>query len=265
MTSDKRRKPIFTDYHLGINHRAGILFCMARRSKDSTRAEIVAVLDTLERVYGKTPYSARFEPMDELVSCILSQHTSDTNSFPAFHRLRAAFPTWDKIVKAGAEEIEPVIRSAGLSNQKSKAIIKVLKEIKSRNGDYHIDNLKDMTVPVARAWLESLPSVGPKTSSIVLCFSFGKNAIPVDTHIFRVSKRLGFIGQMTDANKAHDELLKSVPEKDAFRYHVLLIQHGRKVCKARNPKCAECPVYANCRWEGKTLPIQIQDTLEGRR
>lgn len=216
------------------------------------RQEIAAVLDVLQAEYGEPEYAPRFEPMDELISCILSQHTSDSNSFPAFFRLKEKFPTWEQMVHAGPEKIEPVIRSAGLSNQKSKAIIKVLQEIKRRNGEYCIEHLRTMSVSDARAWLETLPSVGPKTSCIVLCFAFGMHAIPVDTHIYRVSKRLGFISEKTDANRAHDELLDLVSEADAFRYHVLLIQHGRQVCAARSPKCGACLIRQLCRWSGKS-------------
>ena len=119
------------------------------------------------------------------------------------------------------------------------------------NGEYEIENLRDMPLMEARKWLESLPSVGPKTSSIVLCFSFGMPAIPVDTHIYRVSKRLGVLSEKTDANKSHDVLLELVAPKDAFRYHTSLIQHGRRICRARRPRCGECPVFDLCRWKDK--------------
>lgn len=224
-----------------------MLFMMSRIKKD----RIASVLDGLENYYGEVKYASRFEPMDELISCILSQHTSDANSYPAFARLKQAYPDWGDMVEAGSEKIAEVVKSAGLANQKSKAIVKVLHEIKSRNGDYTIENLRQMSVTNARTWLESLPSVGPKTSSIVLCFSFAKHAIPVDTHVFRVSKRLGFISDLVNENKAHDVLLNLVSEMDAFRYHVLLIQHGRHLCKARKPLCIVCPISADCKWKDK--------------
>lgn len=210
------------------------------------RTRIKAALGSLESNYGKVAYQPRYEPMDELVCCILSQHTSDANSFPAFDRMKAAFPTWEQVVAAGAEGILPYIKSAGLANQKSKAIVRVLEEIKARNGAYTIEGLGAMPMREAREWLESLPHVGPKTASIVLSFSFAMEAIPVDTHIYRVSKRLRFVPATMSEAKSHDELLSLVEPEDAFRYHVLLIEHGRKVCKARRPLCGECAIAKLC-------------------
>lgn len=207
---------------------------------------IVEALDRLEKVYGKPEYEARFEPMDELVSCILSQHTADINSFPAFYRLKEKYPRWQLVVDAGQEAVADTVRKAGLANQKAKSIISVLREIKERNGEYSIDNLAAMPMKDARSWLSSLPGVGPKTASIVLCFSFGMPAIPVDTHIFRVSKRLGFVPDKSTEARAHDHLLGVVREQDAYRYHVLLIQHGRQVCKAQRPRCTECVLLSMC-------------------
>ena len=189
---------------------------------------------------------ARFSPMDELISCILSQHTSDANSFPTFTKLLEAFPTWEKVVEAGPELVASVIQGAGLSNQKSKAIVGSLNLIDDKFGDYTLDPLRFWPTDEARKWLETLPGVGPKTASIVLCFALGKHAIPVDTHVFRVSWRLGVIPKEIGENKAHDVLLKIVPEDLAFRYHTALIQHGRKTCTARSPKCGVCVFASNC-------------------
>lgn len=212
---------------------------------------IAAVLDRLEDRYGPQIHNPRYEPMDELVSCILTQHTTDATAFPTFDRMKEQYPKWEQVVAAGEAKIAKTIARVGLANQKSKAIIATLKEIKQRTGEYSIDHLKDLPMLEARDWLTSLPGVGPKTASIVLCFAFGKEAIPVDTHIHRVSKRLGFIPEKADANKAHDILLDLVDEKDAYRYHTLLIQHGRETCKAQRPKCLECSVYNLCPWKEK--------------
>jgi endonuclease-3 len=221
------------------------------RSSGANR--IVEALDRLETVYGKPEHEARFEPMDELVSCILSQHTADINSFPAFYRLKEKYPQWQQVVDAGPEAVADTVRKAGLANQKAKSIINVLREIKERNGEYSIDNLSSMSMRDARAWLSTLPGVGPKTASIVLCFSFGMPAIPVDTHIYRVSKRLGFVPETLSEAKAHDHLLGVVREEDAYRYHVLLIQHGRQVCKAQRPRCTECVLLSMCPFGKKVV------------
>jgi len=204
------------------------------------------LVDELEKLYGRTRRIARFDPMEELVSCILSQHTTDATSFPTFTRLRETFSDWQAVVDAGPERVAEVIRKAGLANQKSKNIIAALKAIKERFGRYSLDALRNMELLEARALLMSLPGVGPKTASIVLCFSFGKGAIPVDTHVFRVGWRLGMFEKKIGESKAHDVLLRLVPEDLAFRFHVAMIQHGRKMCRAPKPSCSECPLQAVC-------------------
>jgi endonuclease-3 len=215
---------------------------------NSKSTDIANIVEKLESIYGKSVYHQRFQPLDELVCCILSQHTSDLNSFAAFDRLKAAFPDWESALTAKPAEIIKVIQSAGLANQKTKYIQSCLKTIKEKVGSLNIDFLASMPLLEARNWLTDLPGVGPKTASIVLCFSFGMEAIPVDTHIYRVSKRIGIIPENMDANKAHDLLLKVVPKKLAFAYHMALIQHGRNICKAQRPKCSDCMISNQCKW-----------------
>ena len=135
-----------------------------------------------------------------------------------------------------------------MANQKAKSIIGCLNAIKARTGYYSLEILRDMRTMEARDWLTQLPGVGPKTASIVLCFSFGRETIPVDTHVYRVSKRLGLIPETDDANKAHDTLLKVVPPELSFRYHVAFIQHGRTICRAPVPNCGVCPITDLCPW-----------------
>lgn len=220
------------------------------------RYPVAELLDRLEAIYGSPRMISRFDPMEELVSCILSQHTSDANSFPAFTRLRETYPDWQDVFDAGPEHLANTIRNAGLANQKSKSIIACLKAIKERTGEYDLEPLRQMPMLEARAWLMSLPGVGPKTASIVLCFSFGKGAIPVDTHVYRVSWRIGLIPEDLGENKAHDALLQLVPEELAFRFHVAFIQHGRHICKAPLPLCEKCPVTDMCRWYQKGGPAK---------
>jgi endonuclease-3 len=223
---------------------------MLARDRASTwpPEQVRELVEQLESRYGRREWTARFDPMDELVSCILSQHTSDSNSLPAFFRLREILPTWEEVEMAGEARVAEIVRSAGLANQKAKSILACLREIRDRTGSFSIEHLRDLSIPEARAWLESLPGVGPKTASIVLCFAFGMDAIPVDTHIFRVAWRLGLIERKIGEAKAHDVLPALVPRNLAFRFHVSLIQHGRAVCKAPLPKCEECVVVSDCAW-----------------
>ncbi len=213
---------------------------------DWTPDRIRWLVDELEKLYGRSRRIARFDPMEELVSCILSQHTTDATSFPAFTRLREAYADWQAVVDAGPEELASVIRKAGLANQKSKNIIAALSAIKERFGSYSLGSLRKVELLEARSILMSLPGVGPKTASIVLCFAFGKGAIPVDTHVFRVCWRLGLYEKKIGENKAHDVLLALVPPELAFRFHVALIQHGRKICRAPKPNCAQCLLAPSC-------------------
>lgn len=213
-----------------------------------TKSKIRSLVNSLENDYGVPKQKPRFEPMDELISCILSQHTSDANSFPTFHRLREKYPTWEQIARLKPDRLAEEIRAAGLANQKAKSILGVLREIKSRNGNYTLDNLRTMSLEEARKWLMSLPGVGPKTAAIVLCFAFGMPAIPVDTHVFRVAWRLGLIEKKSGEGKAHAILESLVPKELAFRFHVALIRHGREVCKAAKPKCETCCVRRVCKY-----------------
>jgi endonuclease-3 len=228
-------------------------------------AKIERIVAALESLHGLAEARHRFEPMDELVSCILSQHTSDTNSFPAFDRLKAEFPTWDEAIAAGPKRLAETVRSAGLANQKARGIIACLEEIKRRTGAYSLDALADMPSDEALAWLLSLPSVGPKTACIVLCFAFGKPLIPVDTHIYRVSWRLGLIPEGAGEAKAHGLLRALVPEELAYRFHMAVIQHGRAVCKAPLPRCDACPLTTDCAWYRSGGPTARREELAARR
>ncbi|MDR3687831.1 MAG: endonuclease III [Fimbriimonas sp.] len=227
--------------------------------------EIRSILEQLEARFGRPRLIARFDPMDELVSCILSQHTSDANSFPAFTNLRATYPDWQDVVDAGPERVADAIRKAGLANQKSKNIVACLIEIYTRFGSYTLEPLRTMPTLQARKWLMELPGVGPKTASIVLCFSMGRETIPVDTHVYRVSWRIGILPEHVGEVKAHDLLLDSVPSELAFRYHVDLIQHGRVICKAPLPNCSACPIRERCRWFQAGGPEQHASELKVKR
>jgi endonuclease-3 len=209
-------------------------------------SEVRRLVERLEEEYGHARFLPRFEPMEELVSCILSQSSSDASSFPAFTRLRERFPDWHDLAHAPLEAIAEVIRAAGLANQKAKAIQGCLLEIHRRTGQYSLEALRTMPTPEAEAWLRSLPGVGPKTAAIVLCFAFGRSRIPVDTHVYRVSERLGWVPAGMGERRAHEVLGNLVPEDLSFRFHAALIQHGRVICQAKKPLCGVCPVLQAC-------------------
>ena len=223
------------------------------------------IVSKLEAIYGRNRKIARFDALEELVCCMMSQHTADANSFPAFTRLLETYPTWQAVVDSGPEHLAETIRKAGLANQKSRSIIACLTQIKTLNGDFTLEPLRTMNTDDAMAWLMGLPGVGPKTASIVLCFNFDRGTIPVDTHVYRVSWRLGLFGESIGEAKAHAALRKLVPERLAYRFHSSLIQHGRLMCRAPLPDCTPCPLKELCEWFAAGGPEHRRAELASKR
>ena len=223
---------------------------MARSRK---RVKAADVMEHFAPLYGPADWEPRYNPAEELVYTILSQHTSDINSERAFGNLMRTFRTLDAIADAPVEDIEAAIRSGGLSKQKSARIKEVMNIVREEVGSFDLSFLGEMPLEEAKTWLKNLPGVGPKTAAIILCFSLGMPAMPVDTHIYRVSQRLGLIGPKVSADKAHDILEPMVPPEDVFAFHVYLIRHGRQVCKAQRPKCDECALAWGCPSKGKAF------------
>lgn len=186
------------------------------------------------------------DPLDELINTILSQNTNDRNRDKAYHALRATFPTWVEVRDAPAQQVIQAIRPAGLANQKGPRIQQVLRRITAERGELDLNFLRDWSTAEAKAWLTSLDGVGPKTASIVLLFALGKPAFPVDTHIHRVTGRLGLLPPKTSADKAHEILEELVPPEWYHAFHLNVIEHGRQVCKAQRPQCARCTLQARC-------------------
>ena len=199
-----------------------------------------------EEKYGVVEWVKRYDPVDELIFTILSQNTTDLNSARAFQNLINVFGTPENIAEQPVELIVEQIRIAGLGNIKSVRIKKVLLEIKRQVGRYDISFLRDMSTEDAKKWLRSLDGVGPKTAAVVLCFAFGMPVMPVDTHVYRVSKRLGWINSKISVEKAHDKLESIIAPEYRYKLHVYLITHGRKICKAIKPKCHECIFAQKC-------------------
>ena len=216
------------------------------------------VMSLLAPVYGPVEWEPRYNPAEELVYTILSQHTSDLNSERAFRSLMMTFPSLDTIADAPANDIEEAIRSGGLAKQKSVRIKEVLNIVREEVGSFDLSFLAEMPLDEAKAWLKRLPGVGPKTAAIILCFSLGMPAMPVDTHIYRVSQRLRLIGPKVSADKAHDILEPMVPPDDVFAFHLYLIRHGRQVCKAQRPRCDDCVLASECPSKGRirTKPVR---------
>ena len=194
----------------------------------------------LLQAYGEPTWRPPLDPVSELVSTILSQNTNDANRDMAFDRLRARLPTWEQVRDADPQVVIEAIRPAGLANQKGPRIQAALRRITEERGRLELDFLADWPLDEAKAWLSSLKGVGPKTAAIVLLFSLGRPAFPVDTHIHRLSKRLGLIGPRVSREKAHTELEQLLPPDAYYAFHLNLIRHGRQVCTSRKPRCRDC-------------------------
>ena len=196
--------------------------------------------------YGYPEWRDPLPPLDELVSTILSQNTNDINRDRAFDALRRRFPTWEEVRDADEAEVVEAIRSAGLANQKGPRIQQVLREISAQRGQLSLDFLADQSVESATDWLTSFKGVGPKTAAIVLQFSLGKPAFPVDTHIYRVTGRLGLRPENMSVEKAHQHLADLFPSEAYYPVHLNLIRLGREICQARRLHCAVCPLQDLC-------------------
>ena len=218
---------------------------MSPEVSEPTRDKALEIYDLLVETYDKPQRKGR-EPVAELVLTILSQNTSDVNSGRAFDNLREAFPTWDDVVEASSDEVAEAIRIGGLAKQKAPRIQGALEKIKQERGEYELDFLQEMALDEARDWLTEIKGVGPKTASVVLLFSLEMSAFPVDTHVHRVSRRLGIIPEAASPTRTSDLFEAMLPEDLYYAYHLLLIQHGRTTCKAQRPLCEECPLTAQC-------------------
>jgi endonuclease-3 len=210
------------------------------------RRRVRAIHRRLERHFGELLPPRRTDPLEELILTVLSQHTSDLNAERAFASLKQSFPTWDDVVRAPAGAVADAIRSGGLANTKAPRIQAILGEVREREGAFDLSSLRRRSDAEATAYLSSLPGVGPKTAAVVLAFSLGRDAIPVDTHVHRVAARLGWIPPKISAERAHRSLDDLVPPEIRVPVHVGLIRLGREICKAGRPRCEECPLFELC-------------------
>lgn len=196
--------------------------------------------------YGKEVSERKLPPIDELVMTILSQHTNDINMYRAFESLKETYSSWEEVLAAPQDELAVTIRSSGMYNLKAKRIQATLSEIKERVGKLELSLLETMEISKAKEWLTSLHGVGPKTAAIVLLFSFGLPVLPVDTHVWRVTKRLGIIDAKVSREKAHSLLEEIIPSSCIPSLNKNLVHHGREICRAQNPKCDECFLNKIC-------------------
>ena len=217
------------------------------------RALLRLVNSRLNQIYGFPVWRDPLPAVDELVSTFLSQNTNDLNRDKAFDAIRARYTSWDEVCEADPDEFMQVIRAAGLANQKGPNIQAALRRIRAERGEINLEWLRDLPVEEAREWLLSFRGVGRKTAAIVLLFSLGIPAFPVDTHIYRVSGRIGLRPQTLDVDKTHQYLEAAADPADYYAMHLNLIRLGREVCHARKPACARCSLVDICLYPDKNL------------
>lgn len=190
------------------------------------------------------------DPLDALVGVLLSQNSTDKVTLPLFKFLKSNY-SYEELSKFSPSALEKIIRPCGLANLKSKRIINVLRTIEKMQGSVSLDFLKTYSKQDAFNYLTSLDGVGPKSAAIVLSFGFGHEFFPVDTHIYRILKRIGFARDKDSRIKVQENCEKLIPDKLKHDLHLLLIMHGRKTCKPSNPVCGSCPIFNECNWKFK--------------
>ena len=212
--------------------------------------EIHEVYDRLVELHGELELTPRREPMRELVSTMLSHRTTHKDEELAYERMMERFETWEGIRDAPLGELTDAIRTSRYPEAKARNIKKTLSLLFEERGEANIDFLANLPADEGLAWLTRFPGVGVKTATLVLLFNFHKPVLPVDTHVHRISLRVGLISEKTSANKAHDLLLDMLPEDPyvLYNFHKALLRHGQRVCTYSNPRCERCPLTGLCDW-----------------
>jgi len=219
-------------------------------------ARVERVADILEADQGRPDIVRRGSVLDSVVRVILSQSTSDVNSGRAWKSLEERFPTWDEALQAGPGEIERTIRAGGLAKQKSRYIHGLLTRVKDETGALSLDGLCEWSDDDVFEWLGTIDGVGTKSIAVVLMFACGRDVCPVDTHVLRISRRLGFVPPKATAEKAFWALKELIPEGRAPSLHINLIRFGKSRCTARNPDCDGCPFADKCRYDRESGKIR---------
>lgn len=220
------------------------------------RQKAQAVHETLVQSYNHPTWRQHRDPVSELVLTYLSQNTSDVNSLRAFQKLREAYPNWEEVVEAPVDQIADTIRSGGLADIKAPRIQAALERIQDERGEMSLDFLAELPLVEAQQWLTSLKGIGHKSASIVLLFCFGRPVFPVDTHVLRVSRRLGMVPAKAGAEQTKGAWEGLVDGELFYPLHLNLIRHGRTTCKARKPLCQDCGLQQLCDWHSETNQVE---------
>jgi len=223
------------------------------REAKALRAKAARIDGIITNLYGRKEIEGEEDPVDTLIETILSQNTTDKNSHRSFQALKRNYPRWEDMMQERPETIAGLIRSGGLADMKAERILSALEFIKRSRGELSLDFLHEMTPGQADSWLSQMKGVGPKTRGIILLFALKMPAFPVDTHIHRVTKRLGLIGHKVSRERAQAELARLASPEEFYNFHINLIEHGRAICQARRPKCSACKLRHLCDYYSKSV------------
>ncbi|MFH0881709.1 MAG: endonuclease III [bacterium] len=201
---------------------------------------VADIVQRFEEVKGTIRFPGMRDPMAGLVRTLLSHNTTDPNAFAAYDRMVERYPGWREVHHAPVKQLAETIRIAGLNNQKAERIQKLLGYVYETYGDYTADALKGMDFDQALEIFGHLSGVKHKTLAVVLAFDLGQDVFPVDTHVHRLCRRLGFVPDSFDPVKTFKAMRELVPEGKSYSFHLHLIRHGREVCHARRPECESC-------------------------
>jgi endonuclease-3 len=217
---------------------------------EALKAKAWQLYEKLLAAYSHHPNVPRREPMHELISTILSHRTTQRNEALAYDRMIGRWGAWEAIRDAPVDELAEAIAPANYPEIKAPRIKQVLQRIIDEHGSANIDFLRDMPLQEAMDWLTLLPGVGVKTASLVLLFCFQRPVLPVDTHVHRVSQRIGLIGPKVDPTAAHPLLLALFPKDPQilYNFHINALRHGQQICIWGKPKCAKCPLTDICNY-----------------
>lgn len=204
------------------------------------------VMRRLDEYYGRPVWAPRYAPVDELVFTVLSQNTADVNTARTFASLTRRLPTWSAVRDAPVQEVMAAISLGGLAATKGPRIQTILSALSRRTGEPDLSELDAMSDDEALRYLQEMPGVGPKTAACVLMFALGRPAMPVDTHVYRVARRLGLLGPQVTVEQAHQTLTRLAGAENVYAVHVNFVAHGRAICHARTPECGRCPLREVC-------------------
>ena len=213
--------------------------------------KIEQIISLLSKEFpGQKPKPSKSDPLDMLIATMLSQNTTDKASYIAFQNLKTRFKNWEKVLNSPISRVKDAIRVCGLANQKSKSIRLLLRDIKRKHKKINIDFVKKQTDDEIYNELLKYDGVGVKTVSCVLAFGLGRDVFPVDTHVHRLSNRLGLV-KTKSPDKTFEQMKNLVPQGKRFLLHTLLIKFGRKICRSKNPLCGKCVLYDLCGFKDK--------------